>query len=126
MGKRTDEATSEELANWIVRGMQERKAFDIVLLNLKNVQNAIADYFVICSGSSTTQIDAISDSIDEQVHKEIQQSPWHREGIENKQWILLDYVDVVAHVFDKESREFYNLENLWGDAVKTDYEVQHQ
>ena len=126
MGKRTDEATSEELANWIVRGMQERKAFDIVLLNLKNVQNAIADYFVICSGSSTTQIDAISDSIDEQVQKETQQNPWHREGVENKQWILLDYVDVVAHVFDKESREFYNLENLWGDAVKTDYEVQHQ
>ena len=77
MGKRTDEATSEELASWIVRGMQEKKAFDIVLLNLKKVKNAIADYFVICSGTSNTQIDAISDSIDQQVSKEIQQSPWH-------------------------------------------------
>lgn len=126
MRKRVGEGDSEELANWIVRGMQEKKAFDIVLLNLKNVKNAIADYFVICSGSSNTQIDAISDSIDEQVHKEMQQSPWHREGTEGKQWILLDYVDVVAHVFNQESREFYNLEDLWGDAVKTDYEIQHQ
>ena len=126
MRKGTGEGTSEELANWIVRGMQEKKAFDIVLLNLKNVKNAIADYFVICSGSSNTQIDAISDSVDHHVHKEMQQNPWHREGLENKQWILLDYVDVVAHVFSKESREFYNLEDLWGDAVKTDFEVQHQ
>ena len=126
MRKRADEATSEELANWIVRGMQEKKAFDIVLLNLKNVKNAIADYFVICSGSSDTQIAAISDSIDEQVHNELAQSPWHREGTENKRWILLDYVDVVAHVFSSESREFYNLESLWGDSVQTDYELQHR
>lgn len=126
MRKRTGEASSQELANWIVRGMQEKKALEIVLLDLKKVKNAIADYFVICSGSSDTQIDAISDSIDEQVHKELKQSPWHREGTENKQWILLDYVDVVAHVFDRESREFYNLEDLWGDAVKTSYEIQYQ
>ena len=126
MRKGVDEASSEELANWIVRGMQEKKAFDIVLLNLKNVKNAIADYFVICSGSSDTQIAAISDSIDEQVHNELAQSPWHREGTENKRWILLDYVDVVAHVFSSESREFYSLESLWGDAVQTEYEMQHQ
>ncbi len=125
MRKRSGEATSEELANWIVRGMQEKKALDIVSLNLKSVKNAIADYFVICSGSSDTQIDAISDSIDEQVYTKLQQSPWHKEGMENKQWILLDYVDVVAHVFNNQSREYYNLEDLWGDAVKTDYEIQH-
>jgi ribosome-associated protein len=110
------DTTSEELSKLVVKGMQERKASDIVVLNLKNVKNSVADYFIVCSGSSDTQVDAIADSIEEEVYKASHQDPWHREGKENKEWVLLDYVDVVAHVFKKDRRDFYTLEELWGDA----------
>ena len=123
--KVADEITSISLTNIVVFGMQEKKAHDIVVLDLKEVKNAIADYFVICSGNSDTQIEAISDSIEEHIHKQTKQKPWKREGRENKEWILLDYVDVVAHVFNKEKRSFYGLEELWGDAVITSIEDLH-
>ncbi|MDQ3536170.1 MAG: ribosome silencing factor [Bacteroidota bacterium] len=108
---------SEDLSKIVIKGMQERKATNIVVMNLKKVKNAVADYFVICSGNSDTQIDAISESIEGEVYKDSKQDPWHREGKQNKEWILLDYVDVVAHIFKKECREFYALEDLWGDAI---------
>jgi ribosome-associated protein len=107
---------ADTLTKWIVEGMLEKKASDIVVLDMKDIKNSIADFFVICSGNSDTHIDAISDSIEEIVYKNTSQDPWHKEGTENKEWILLDYVDVVAHVFKKERREFYALEDLWGDA----------
>lgn len=108
--------TSEELCNLVVKGMQEKKAIDVVVMDLRDVKTAIADFFVICSGNSDTQIDAIADSIEEEVYKASQVDPWHEEGKMNREWILLDYVDVVAHVFKKDRREFYDLEQLWGDA----------
>lgn len=110
------EFTAEQIRDFIVRGMQEKKAQDIVVMDLRNVKNAICDYFVLCSGNSDTQIDAISSSVEEEVYKASQQDPWHREGKTNREWILLDYVDVVAHVFKKDRRSFYDLEQLWGDA----------
>lgn len=120
--KISGEITSKNLADLVVFGMQEKKAHDIKILDLREVKNAIADYFVICSGNSDTQIEAISDSIEEQIHKQTKQNPWKREGRENKEWILLDYVDVVAHIFNKEKRTFYGLEELWGDATITSIE----
>ncbi len=125
MSRRKDLTGSKELSKIVVKGMQEKKALDIVILNLTKIKNAVADYFVICSGNSNTQLDAISDSIDQQVHQHANQNPWHWEGKENKEWILLDYVDVVVHIFIKERREFYALEDLWGDAevLKIDEEV---
>ncbi|MVM41435.1 ribosome silencing factor [Spirosoma sp. HMF3257] len=108
--------TAEQIRDFVVRGMQEKKGHDIVVMDLRNVKNAICDYFVICSGNSDTQIDAISTSIEEEVYKASKQDPWHKEGKLNREWILLDYVDVVAHVFKKERRSFYDLEQLWGDA----------
>ena len=111
--------SSDTLSEWVVEGMLDKKALDVVILDLREVKHAIADYFVICSGNSDTQIDAISDSIEEQIHKRSKQNPWKREGQQNKEWILLDYVDVVAHVFNKEKRTFYGLEELWGDAKIT-------
>lgn len=108
--------TAEQIRDFVVRGMQEKKGHDIVVMDLRNVKNAICDYFVICSGNSDTQIDAISTSIEEEVYKASKQDPWHKEGKLNREWILLDYVDVVAHVFKKERRAFYDLEQLWGDA----------
>jgi ribosome-associated protein len=110
---------SDELSELVVKGMQEKKALDIVVLNLKHIKNAVADYFVICSGNSDTQVDAITDSIEAEIYKLSKQDPWHKEGQENKEWILLDYVDVVAHVFKKDRRAFYALEDLWGDAQIT-------
>ena len=110
------EFTAEQIRDFVVRGIQEKKAHDIVVMDLRNVKNAICDYFVLCSGNSDTQIDAISTSIEEEVYKASYQDPWHREGKTNREWILLDYVDVVAHVFKKDRRSFYDLQQLWGDA----------
>lgn len=108
--------STDKLSELVVQGMSEKKGHDIVVLNLRNVKNAVADYFIICSGNSDTQIDAISDSVEEFVYKSIRQSPWKKEGKQNKEWILLDYIDVVAHIFKKDRRDFYSLEELWGDA----------
>ncbi|HMP98665.1 MAG TPA: ribosome silencing factor [Cyclobacteriaceae bacterium] len=116
MPKKRSQANSEKLSEAIVKGMQEKKATNIVVMDLRKVKSAIADFFVICSGNSDKQIDAIADSIDEVVNKDLSQNPWHIEGKTNREWMLLDYVDVVAHVFRKDKREFYALEKLWGDA----------
>ncbi|GAA4433005.1 ribosome silencing factor [Pontibacter saemangeumensis] len=110
------EATSDILAELVVKGMQEKKATDIVVINLKSLKNAVSDYFVIASANSDTQIDAIATSIEEEVFKSVRQNPWQSEGRTNNEWVLLDYVDVVAHIFLKDKREFYALEELWGDA----------
>lgn len=107
---------SQKLCDAIVKGMQEKKAIDIVVLDLRKVKNAVADFFVICSGGSDKQLDAITQSVDEEVFKTVKENPWHVEGKNNKEWMLLDYFDVVAHVFRKDKREFFALEKLWGDA----------
>lgn len=110
---------SDKLADVVVRGMQEKKAADIVVLNLKELKNAVADYFIICSASSDTQIDAIARSVEEEVEKLTGQNPWQTEGRMNREWVLLDYVDVVVHIFLRDRRQFYGLEELWGDAEIT-------
>jgi ribosome-associated protein len=111
--------SSNDLCQIVVKGMQEKKAIDVVVMDLREVKNAITDFFVICSGNSDTQVDAIADSVEEEVWKNINTHPWHREGKQYKEWVLIDYVDVVVHVFKKDRREFYDLEQLWGDAVIT-------
>ena len=107
---------SDILAELVVKGMQEKKASEICVIDLKSLNNAVSDYFVISSANSDTQLDAIARAVEEEVFKTIQQNPWQSEGRINKEWILLDYVDVVVHIFLKEKREFYALEELWGDA----------
>lgn len=111
--------TAEELSKVIVKGMEEKKASNIVVMDLRNVKNSFTDFFVICSGNSDSQIEAISDSIEEEVVKTGKEKPWRSEGKSNNQWILMDYVNVVAHIFLKEQRAFYGLEDLWGDAKIT-------
>ena len=108
---------SEIIGLLVAKGMSEKKASEIRLLDLRKVKNAVVDFFVICTGNSDTQLDAIADSVEEEVQKITGNLPWKREGRENKEWILLDYVNVVAHIFKKDRREFYALEKLWGDAV---------
>ena len=99
MTKKRKGVSSEKLSEVIVKGMQEKKATDIVVLDLRKVKNAVADFFVICSGNSDKQLDAITDSVDQEVYKTLKENPWHTEGKNNKEWMLLDYIDVVVHVF---------------------------
>jgi ribosome-associated protein len=116
MTEKKETATAEQLNKYIVKGIQEKKGTDIVILDLGRTGSSIADFFVICTGSSDTQMDAILESVENEVQKATGQTPWHREGIQNKEWMLLDYVDVVVHIFRKDTRSFYSLETLWGDA----------
>ncbi|MCO5260434.1 MAG: ribosome silencing factor [Crocinitomicaceae bacterium] len=110
---------SELLRDTIVAGMQENKAKNITILDLRDIVGSVCDFFVICSGDSSTQVDGISSSIQRLTRKELQEKPWHVEGKYGSEWILIDYVDVVAHVFYRELREHYDLEDLWADAKIT-------
>lgn len=110
---------SQQLSEIVVAGMLDKKALDVTVLDLKDIKHAVADYFIICSGNSDTQVDAISDAVEGMVKKQTLQSPWKREGFKEKEWILIDYVDVVVHIFSKEKRTFYGLEELWADAKIT-------
>jgi ribosome-associated protein len=112
------EKNSQLLCDTIVEGMQENKAQDIVILDLRDISSAVADFFVICSGESSTQVDGITSSVVRHTRKEIQDRPWHTEGKGSSEWVLIDYVTVVAHVFYKTAREFYDLEDLWADAKR--------
>lgn len=114
----TDNNEQENLKNIIVAAILDKKGKELTILNLNKLDQSIADYFVICHGDSNTQVDAITDSVDRQARIELQEHPLHIEGKENAQWILMDYGSVVVHIFQKEYREFYNLEGLWADASK--------
>ena len=107
---------STELCEAIVEGMKENKANDIVVLDLRHLESAVCDYFVLCSGDSTTHVDGISNAVTRYVRKSIKEKPWHIEGKTNSDWILLDYINVVGHIFYKEARSFYDIEELWSDA----------
>lgn len=109
-------AQSRKLADLIISGMQNSKAKEIVSLDLSAIPNSICKYFIICHGTSRTQVESIADEVEEAVRVKTKEKPWHREGFENAEWILLDYVDVVAHIFQPETRTFYQLEKLWADA----------
>ncbi len=109
-----------KLIDIIVNSVQEKKGHDLVCLDLRKSEGAICDFFIICHGNSTTQVRAIADFIDNEVDKKHGSKPWSKEGYENMQWVLLDYFDVVVHVFISEFRDFYDVESLWGDGeIKT-------
>lgn len=116
MKKTKIKENSDILAELVVKGMQEKKAADICVIDLKSLHNAVSDYFIISSANSDTQLDAIARAVEEEVFKITNQNPWQSEGRIHKEWILLDYVDVVVHIFLKDKRSFYALEELWGDA----------
>lgn len=110
------QATSNQLTEIIVEGIQEVKGKDISIIDMQGVDNAICDFFVLCSGDSHTQVESIAKSIEKETRKTLKEKPWHTEGERNAEWVLLDYINVVVHVFHKEVRTFYNLEELWADA----------
>ena len=116
MKKKIPDKEFLELRDCIVKAMLEKKAENVVSIDLRKFNNRLAEMFIICHGNSVTQVEAIADFVEELSKKQLNQKPFHREGFENKEWILLDYFDIVVHVFLEEKRDFYSIEQLWGDG----------
>ena len=110
------DAETEQLIDAIVEGIQRKKGLDLVKINLTKINHTECNYFIICHGNSTTQVDAIAHSVEDTVEELINEKVWHKDGYRNSIWILLDYANIMVHVFQKDSRKFYDLENLWADA----------
>lgn len=118
-------SSPDELISLIVQGIEDIKGQNISLLDLRNIENTVCDYFIICNGNSNTQVNAIASSVQKNVSKNIREKPYQIEGVENAEWVLMDYVNVVVHVFQKHKREYYDIENLWGDAKITEIETSY-
>ena len=122
MGKTKEVKASQALLEVAIKGLQEKKGENIICVDLRGVENAICDYFLICTGTSSTHVNALADAVEEEVRKTLGDKPWHSEGFGNAEWIILDYVNTVIHIFQEESRSFYNLDGLWADAKITKIE----
>ena len=116
---------TDELISTIIAGIEEVKGDDIEILDLRDIENTVCDYFIICNGNSNTQVNAIVGSVQKMVSKTLKDKPWHVEGEDNAEWVLIDYVNVVVHVFQKHIREFYDIEGLWGDAKTTSVQTNY-
>lgn len=116
-------SNADQLITTIISGIEDVKGKETILLDLREIENTVCDYFIICEGTSNTQVNAIVSSIQKQVSKTTKDKPWHIEGTDNAEWILMDYVNVVVHVFQKHIREYYDIESLWGDAITTQIET---
>lgn len=114
-----DTSSTDQLITVILKGIEDVKGQDIDILDLREIENTVCDYFVICNGTSNTQVNAIVNSVQKIVSKELKDKPWHVEGTDNAEWVLMDYVNIVVHVFQKHIREYYDIEGLWGDAKVT-------
>lgn len=112
--------STDDLIALIIKGIDDVKGEDIQLLDLRDIENTVCNYFIICSGNSNTQVNAIAGSVQKIVSKELKDKPWHIEGQTNSEWLLMDYVNVVVHIFQKHVREYYDIESLWGDAKITE------
>lgn len=115
MKKKSDE--TEILVDAIIEGIFEKKGNDVVKIDLRNLDNRVSDYFIICDARSTTQVDSICDSVEDTVRAKTGEKPAHVEGLDNCFWVLLDYGNVLVHIFQQEYRNYYNLESLWADAA---------
>ncbi|HCT72005.1 MAG TPA: ribosome silencing factor [Bacteroidales bacterium] len=109
-------SASEMLASIVTEGIFEKKGEEVVTIDLRKMPNAVADFFVVCHAGSRAQVEAIADSVQMEVKKAVGHNVWKKEGFENAEWVLLDYVDVVVHIFQESARKYYRLEDLWADA----------
>ena len=112
-------STEDALISNIILGLDHVKGLDVSLLDLRDIENTFCSYFVVCTGNSNTHVNAIVSAIQKTVSKELKEKPFHTEGNDNAEWVLIDYINVVVHVFQKQIREYYNIEGLWGDAKTT-------
>lgn len=120
-----NKTNADQLIAVILEGIEDVKGQDINILDLRKIENTVCDYFVICEGTSNTQVNAIVNSIQKKVSKELKDKPWHIEGSANAEWVLMDYINIVVHVFQKHIREYYDIESLWGDAVSTEVKTSY-
>ncbi len=111
--------SADNLITQILLGIDQVKGVEVNLLDLRNIENTVCDYFIVCTGTSNTHVSAIVGSVQKTVSKALHEKPYHTEGQDNGEWVLMDYVDIVVHVFQKQIREYYNIEELWGDAKTT-------
>ena len=114
MAKKTDGVNN--LIEKIVDGISDVKGQNVEMIDLRKIENRICDFYIICSGSSNTHVLAILESVRKKVSKSLKEKPSHTEGEENAEWVLLDYINVVVHIFQEQVREFYKIEDLWGDC----------
>jgi ribosome-associated protein len=119
MPRKKKKSNTEILSEEIVAAILDKKGKAPVIIDFSKIQNYISDFFIICHGTSRTQTEAIADNVIMSVKKKTGQVPWHREGFENAEWILIDYSDIIVHIFQEPYRKFYNLEQLWADAEIT-------
>lgn len=124
MQKSGKKQNPNQLKEAIIRGIADKKGKNIVCLNMSKVSESLCDYFVICEGDSSIQVDTIARSIEESVFNATGEQVYHHEGYENSEWILLDFVDVVVHIFQPQVRSFYNLEGLWADAENEEIQIE--
>jgi ribosome-associated protein len=115
-----------QLKDAVIRSMADKKGKNIVCLNMEKVSNNICDFFVICEGTSSVQVNAIAEAVEKEVYNLTEEYACHSEGKENAEWILQDYIDVVVHIFQPDTRSFYNLEGLWGDAEMEEVMIEQE
>jgi ribosome-associated protein len=120
-----ENTNADQLITNILEGIEDVKGQHINILDLRDLENTVCDYFIICEGTSNTQVNAIVNSVQKKVSKATKDKPWHIEGSENAEWVLMDYVNVVVHVFQKHIREYYDIESLWGDAKLTEIKTSY-
>jgi ribosome-associated protein len=120
-----EKISSDQLISVIISGIEDVKGNEINILDLREIENSVCDYFIICEGTSNTQVNAIVKSIQKKVSKTLKDHPWHVEGEDNAEWVLIDYVNVVVHVFQRHIRDYYDIESLWGDAKTTVVETNY-
>jgi len=116
MTNRKQDKSSLKLIEFVRKGIEEKKGEEIVTLDIYKINPSVCDYFIICHGNSNTQVSSISEEIQKMVKENLGEKPFHVEGERNAEWVLIDYVNVVVHIFQRDFRTFYDLENLWGDA----------
>ena len=113
-----------DLIDEIIFGIEDVKGVDINIMDLRNITNTVCEFFILCTGTSNTHVSAITNSIRKNVSKKLKEKPFSLEGLENQEWVLIDYIDVVVHIFQGDTREYYDIENLWGDAKITNFELK--
>ncbi|MBP1645686.1 MAG: ybeB [Bacteroidetes bacterium] len=105
-----------------IKGIQDKKGKDITIISLKEIEGSLFDYYIVCTGNSPSHIDSITDAIEQEIKQSVGLSPKRIEGLQNCQWVLLDYFDVIIHVMLEETRDFYKIEQMWKDAPQTHLE----
>lgn len=110
-------SNTEEIVNKVIEALEDHKAQEIVKIDLRKIENCFCSFFVICHGTSGTHIAGLTDAVEEKVKEDLNESPYHTEGMNVSRWVILDYGDVVVHIFDKELRDYYQLEDFWGDGI---------